>query len=160
MLVECGHWFINRILDLPRGPVSPGTTLVIITPEVAADLNWWLYMGPKLNTRVVIQPVPLPQAQSFGIDGHWQFLFGEPPVVCRLYFPAKQFFSCLVPIHLTNLPIHVIEALAMMVAVGLWVPHMPSSSHIAVGSNSIPCQWSSPSIKVDQGKSTLRLPLL
>ena len=60
MVVECGRRIVKRILDVLRSPVVPGTTLISITPEVAADLNWWLYTGPKLNARAVIQPVHLP----------------------------------------------------------------------------------------------------
>ena len=138
MVVECGHRFVNRILDVLRGPVVPGTTLITITPEVAADLNWWLYTGPKLNARAVIQPVHLPQDQSFVVDGRGRLLTGDPPAVGGLYFPAKQFFSCPVPPTLEHLPIHVVEAVALLVAVRLWVPLMPQGSQTTVGSDSMP----------------------
>ena len=138
MIVECGRRFVNRLLDMLRGPLRPGTALVPVSPAVAADLNWWLYTAPKLNSKTVIIPAFLPQTQSFVVDGRGRLLSGEPPAVGGLFYPKKQFFSLSVPSSLAHLPIHVTEAVALLVAVRLWVPSMPSGSRTTVGSDSMP----------------------
>ena len=81
------------------------------------------------------------------VDGRGRLHTGEPPAVGGLHFALKEFFSCPVPAYLAHLPIHVIEAVAMLVAVRLWVPHMPQGSQVTVGSDSMPVVES-----VNQGK--------
>ena len=138
MVVECGRRFVNRLLDALRGPLRPGTALVSVSPSVAADLNWWLYTAPRLNSKSVIIPTLIPQDQSFVVDGRGRLLSGEPPAVGGLFYPKKQFFSLSVPLSLAHSPIHVIEAVALLVAVRLWVPSMPGGTRTTVGSDSMP----------------------
>ena len=138
MVVECGRRFVNRLLDVLRGPLRPGTALVPVSPAAAADLNWWLYTAPKINSKTVIMPAFLPQAQSFVIDGRGRLISGEPPAVGGLYYPEKQFFSLEVPPSLAHLPIHVTEAVALLVAVRLWVPLISRGTRTTVGSDSMP----------------------
>ena len=72
----------------------------------------------------------------FLVDGRGMSLDGKPSVG-GLNYVAKRFFSLEVPEDLSTSPVHVIEAVALLVSVRLWLELLPSQSLVPIGSDNM-----------------------
>ena len=72
------------------------------------------------------------------VDGRGKLDSGEPPAVGGLHFKLREFFSQEVPHNLATAPIHVVEAMAFLVAARTWVDTLPRDSVSVAASYSMP----------------------
>ena len=98
------------------------------------DLHWWSVYGRFVNCRSLFSLPVLSREAVFLVDGRGSSAVGLPSVG-GLCYSRKEFFSCEVPERFEKVAVHVVEALALIVAVRLWVPQLPSQSVIPVGSD-------------------------
>ena len=138
MIVECGRRFVNRLLTVLQGPARPGGAFVPVTAELKADLNWWRYTAPKLNIKCLIDPPVFDLDNHYEVDGRGRLETGEPPSIGGLHFLRKEFFSQEVPTSLAAAPIHIVEAVALLVAARTWLMYLPRDSISRAASDSMP----------------------
>ena len=134
MVVRPGRRFINRLLLTIQGIPQPGYVVINLTDDAVADLRWWSCYGRFVNTRSLFSLPVMSREAVFVVDGRGASGSGLPSVG-GLCYSRKEFFSCQVPEGFEHSAVHVIEALALVVAVRLWVPKLPSQSVIPVGSD-------------------------
>ena len=132
MVIREGRKFIGRLLQLIQGPTQPSHEIVDLPDEARADLSWWISHAPSLNLKAIISPTPLSTASVFLTDGRGSSKDG-PPSVGGLCHITKQLFSLTTPPSLHHEPVHVIEAVAVLAAARIWVPHLPLDRVIPVG---------------------------
>ena len=109
-----------------------------VTKEMAADLNWWSYTAPRLNNKCLISPPIFKLDAQYMVDGRGKLATGEPPAIGGLNFLRQEFFSLSVSSQHHEAPIHVVEAVALLVAARVWVEHLPRDSVSVVASDSMP----------------------
>ena len=138
MIVEVGRRFVNRLLTVLQGPTRPGGLAVPVTSEMKADLHWWRYTAPKLNTKCLLDPPVFDLSTQYMVDGRGKLGTGEPPAVGGLHFERKEFFSMEVPPSFSQAPIHVVEAVAFLVAARAWIKYLQRDSVCLAASDSMP----------------------
>ena len=134
MIIREGRRFIGRLLLLLQGPPLPAHVPVPLPVGAKEDLLWWLRHGPQLNHKTLITLTNLPLTSVFLVDGRGSSK-DLPPSVGGLCYHTCQFFSMVVPEQFYQVPVHVIEAIALLAASRLWVPLLPGGNLIPIGSD-------------------------
>ena len=129
---RAGRRFINRLLETVQGPFRPTNTLITLSNGQREDLSWWVRYGVLLNTRAVISLPPMPRKAVIVTDGRGSSSEG-PPSIGGLCYPLKEYFSTVVADEFHDSPVHVIEAVALVVAVRLWIECLGGQSLVPIG---------------------------
>ena len=136
MVVRAGRRFINRVLMLLQGPPKPGHEIVILSEGAKQDISWWTTHGTRLNCRALINLPVAPREAIFVVDARGKTNSGVPSVG-GLFYADKEFFSVEVTEEYYNVPVHVVEALALLIEARLWVNWLPTPSLVPVGSDNM-----------------------
>ena len=136
MVVSEGRKFSNRLLQLLRGPEQSGS--VKLSDQARADIAWWRHVAPTINSRCLIVAPEALIDSVFVVDGRGYLADGSPPSIGGLCFPLKQFFSQELPSSMSKLPIHTVEAVALLGAARAWFHLLPQGQNYPVGSDSRP----------------------
>lgn len=135
MVIRAGRRFVNRILSLLQGPPQPG--YMTLHQGALDDISWWVSHGNSLNCKSLIDLPVLQREARFVVDGRGKSSDGVPSVggLCYMF---KEYFAEDVPgDDVAEDPIHIIEALALLVASRLWVSRLPSQSVVPIGSDNM-----------------------
>ena len=110
--------------------------MVLLNEDSMEDLRWWVTHGRRLNVRALMLLPVVSRDSYFVVDGRGLSAEGWPSVG-GLDFVNKRFLSTVVPREFAKSPVHVIEAVALLVAVRLWLWRIASPGLIPIGSDNM-----------------------